>query len=133
MVGSWRIAESVGAGGMGRVYRARHPEIGAEVAIKVLSAAASQHPSLVERFFAEARAVNLIQHENIVSVLDLGRMSDGRPYIVMELLRGASLGELVARGPLPFSELAAIGRQILAALAAAHAAGVVHRDLKPDN
>jgi hypothetical protein len=132
-IGRWRLARLLGEGGMGRVYLAVQPAIGSRVAIKVLSEACARDRGLVDRFFAEARAVNLVRHEHIVSVLDLAWLDDGRPYIVMEYVAGATLGALVPRGPLPLGSLAAVVGEVLSALAAAHAIGIVHRDLKPDN
>ncbi len=129
-VGRWRLERVLGEGGMGRVYLGIQPEIGARVAIKVL---ASQDEDLVGRFFAEARAVNLIRHENVVDIIDLARLPDGRPYIVMEFLDGCMLRGLIERGPVPFGWLGDATIQVLGALAAAHAIGIVHRDLKPDN
>jgi serine/threonine protein kinase len=130
-VGSWKLTYLLGAGGMGRVYAAVQPEIGAKVAIKVIKP--DSPPDVVERFFNEARAVNLIHHENIVDVIDLGKLPDGSPYIVMEHLDGASLGALLRRGRIASGTLASIVEQVLSALAAAHAKNVIHRDLKPDN
>ena len=133
-VGSYRIARRIGAGGMGEVYRGVQPHIGSRVAIKVLSHECAKSPALVERFFAEARAVNVIRHENIVNVIDLSALPDGRPYIVMEHLEGAPLSAILRRfGPLPLGTLTRVIGDVLDALDAAHAKGVVHRDLKPDN
>jgi hypothetical protein len=133
-VGSYRIARLIGAGGMGAVYKAVHPSIGSRVAIKVLAHDPARSLSLVERFFSEARAVNVIRHEHIVNVLDLAELPDRRPYIVMEYLDGEPLSSLLARhGPLPLGTLAHMICEVLDALAAAHSKGVVHRDLKPDN
>src|SRR5262245_23348996 len=133
-IGSYRIARLLGAGGMGRVYLGVQPTIGSRVAIKVLSRECAQSPELVERFFAEARAVNLIRHEGIVNVLDFTKMPDGRPAIVMEYLDGAPLSAIIeAVGPLPLGGLARIVGEALDALAASHAKAVIHRDLKPDN
>ena len=81
-IGTWRITRILGEGGMGRVYKAVQPSIGSRVAIKVITGQPT--PDLVDRFFAEARAVNLIRHEQIVNVLSLDRLPDGKPYIVME-------------------------------------------------
>jgi serine/threonine-protein kinase len=132
MVGSWRVARMLGAGGMGRVYAAIQPEIGARVAIKVLRRDADA--GVVDRFFNEARAVNVIRHENIVDVIDLGRLPDGAPYIVMEYLEGSSLGAILRRDrQLPLGTLARVVGEVLAALVAAHAKDIIHRDLKPDN
>ena len=134
MLGPYRLVHLVGLGGMGRVYKGVNPTIRSRVAIKVLSHDGVARPDLVERFFAEARAVNLIRHENIVNVLDLARLPDGRPYIVMEFLDGAPLSQLMAlHGRLPLGTLANLVIEALTGLAAAHAKGVVHRDLKPDN
>ena len=133
MVQRYQLARVLGAGGMGRVYLGVQPDIGSRVAIKVLAEDCARDPDLVERFFAEARAVNLIRHEHIVGVLDLARFADGRPYIVMEFIDGATLGALARQATLPLGPLCAILDEVLSALAAAHAIGIVHRDLKPDN
>jgi serine/threonine-protein kinase len=137
-IGVYRVARLLGIGGMGRVYKGVHPAIGSRVAIKVLSRECSDRRDLVDRFFAEARAVNLIRHESIVNVLDLATLPDGRPYIIMEYLDGAPLAAIVEhsvqhRTPLPLGGLARLAAEVLDALAAAHAKGIVHRDLKPDN
>jgi len=137
-VGAYRVAKLMGVGGMGRVYKGVHPTIGSRVAIKVLSRECTDRRDLVDRFFAEARAVNLIRHESIVNVLDLAVLPDGRPYIIMEYLDGAPLGAIVEHSqahqqPLPLGGLARLAVEVLDALGAAHAKGIVHRDLKPDN
>jgi serine/threonine-protein kinase len=137
-VGSYRIARLLVEGGMGKVYKGVHPGIGSRVAVKVLSYECAQRHDLVERFFSEARAVNLIRHESIVNVLDLATLPDGRPYIIMEYLDGAPLASIVehavtTRTPLPLGGLARLAVEVLDALGAAHAKGIVHRDLKPDN
>jgi serine/threonine-protein kinase len=133
-LGPYQVARLLGVGGMGRVYKGVHPQIGSRVAIKVLSHECAQRPELVERFFSEARAVNLIRHESIVNVLDLAKLPDGRPYIIMEYLDGAPLAAIVEKaGPLPLGSLARLIAEVLDALGAAHAKGIVHRDLKPDN
>src|SRR5215468_7553816 len=105
-IGAYRVARLLGIGGMGRVYKGVHPQIGSRVAIKVLSRECSDRRDLVDRFFSEAKAVNLIRHEAIVNVLDLSRLRDGRPYIVMEYLDGSPLQYMIeqsiAQGqPLP--------------------------------
>ncbi|MEP6860169.1 MAG: protein kinase [Deltaproteobacteria bacterium] len=136
-IGPYRVARLIGIGGMGRVYKGVHPTIGSRVAIKVLSRECSDRRDLVERFFAEAKAVNVVAHENIVNVLDLATLPDGRPYIVMEYLDGSPLSSIIeqarTRGPLPLGSIARLVAEVLDALAAAHAKGVIHRDLKPDN
>ncbi|NMO22682.1 protein kinase [Pyxidicoccus fallax] len=132
-VGEFVIQERIGAGGMGVVYRASHPLIGKQVAIKVL------RPELVseqqvERLLIEARAVNAIQHPGIIDIFGFGKLPDGRPYITMELLQGATLGDLIRQQKrLDVGTTVWILDQMLAALGAAHRAGVVHRDLKPGN
>ncbi len=137
-IGAYRVARLLGIGGMGRVYKGVHPTIGSRVAIKVLSRECSDRRDLVERFFAEAKAVNLIRHESIVNVLDLATLPDGRPYIIMEYLDGAPLATLIEHAvqhgaPLPLGGIARLTAEVLDALGAAHAKGIVHRDLKPDN
>jgi len=137
-IGPYRVARLMGIGGMGRVYRAVHPTIGSRVAIKILSRESSERPDLVERFFAEAKAVNLIRHEAIVNVLDLATLPDGRPYIVMEHLEGSSLAAIIDEARrtgrlLPLGGVARLVVEVLEGLGAAHAKGIVHRDLKPDN
>ncbi len=137
-IGAYRVARLMGIGGMGRVYKGVHPTIGSRVAIKVLSRECSDRRDLVERFFAEAKAVNMIRHESIVNVLDLAMLPDGRPYIIMEYLDGAPLANLIdaavhQQQPLPLGGVARLAAEVLDALGAAHGKGIVHRDLKPDN
>ena len=133
-LGSYRIAKLLGEGGMGLVYKGVHPEIGSRVAIKVLSRDVASSSEAVERFFAEAKAANLIRHDNIINILDLAMLDDGRPYIIMEYLDGASLGSILEeQRTLPLGSLARLAGEVLDALGAAHAAPIVHRDLKPDN
>jgi serine/threonine protein kinase len=129
----YRIARTLGEGGMGKVYLAVQPAIGSRVAIKLLSDQCAKTPELVERFFAEARAVNLIRHEHIVGVLDMARLPDGRPFIVMEFVEGATLADIVRTTVAPLGGVVQVMGEVLAALGAAHAIGIVHRDLKPDN
>ncbi|HET9621232.1 MAG TPA: serine/threonine-protein kinase, partial [Kofleriaceae bacterium] len=132
-IGRYRLARVLGEGGMGRVYLAVQPAIGSRVAIKVLAESCARDPDLLDRFFAEARAVNLIRHERIVSVLDMAVLADGRPYIVMEYIEGKTLAAIARSGPVPLGGLVQVMSEVLSALAAAHAIGIVHRDLKPDN
>jgi serine/threonine-protein kinase len=116
---------------MGTVYLGEHTTIGSRVAVKVLHPQLAAYPDLVQRFHAEARAVNLIGHDNIVNIFDLN--ADGaRPYLIMEYLEGTSLSVL-GRQPLEAPVLVPILLQVCEALQAAHAHGIVHRDLKPEN
>ncbi|NMO15838.1 protein kinase [Pyxidicoccus fallax] len=129
--GSFRLMRRLGRGGMGTVYLGEHVSIGSRVAVKVLHEHLATYPELVQRFHAEARAVNLIGHENIVSIFDLNA-APPRPYLIMEYLDGAPLSAWVGT-PLPSAAVMAVLAQVCDALQAAHARGIVHRDLKPDN
>src|SRR5580704_14014674 len=131
VIGEYIVDGELGHGGMGVVYAATHPVIGKRAAIKVLKS--SGNPAAVERFIREARAVNEIGHPNIVDIFDFAQLSDGRRYLVMDLLVGESLRARVKRGPLPVAEACALLDEIASALAAAHGKGFAHRDLKPDN
>jgi serine/threonine-protein kinase len=134
-LGSYELVGLLGKGAMGTVYRARHVLLGREVAIKVLSPEYVARPEIVQRFFREARVVNDIDHEHIVEVTDFIE-APGLAYIVMELLEGASLRDLMAergRKYPPVKRIVGLMSQLCEALEAAHAKGVVHRDLKPDN
>jgi serine/threonine-protein kinase len=131
--GSYVVEQKLGEGGMGAVYRAVQPEIGKQVAIKFLAEHLSQNPTVVQRFFAEARSVNLIQHDNIVDIFDFGQV-DGFSFFVMELMKGKALEELlVERGALPIGRAVDIAIQVADAISAAHSRQIIHRDLKPDN
>jgi len=133
MVGEWRIERRVADGGMGRVYTAVHPVLEKRVAVKVLHDCFSADVAAVMRFREEARIVSRINHPNLVDVFSFGTLSDGRPYFVMEWLSGATLERHLRKGPLPLLEAADVIDQVACALEAAHAHGVVHRDVKPEN
>jgi serine/threonine-protein kinase len=130
----YQIVRKVGEGGMGAVYEARHTVIGKRVALKVLLEKFLENQELVARLLQEARLASSIGHEHIVDVTDFGTTSDGRAFVVMEFLEGESLAQLVIRdAPLPVERSLRIVRQVASALAAAHAKGIVHRDVKPEN
>jgi serine/threonine protein kinase len=131
-VGAFTLVRKIGEGGMGSVYLGEHAVIGSRVAVKMLHPHLATSKEVVNRFFAEARAVNLIGHENIVSIFDLNAVPPDRYYLVMEYLEGEPLSSLIAK-PMAPALMAKIFSQVCDALDAAHAAGVVHRDLKPEN
>ncbi len=133
-IGSYRVTRQLGKGGMGAVYMAEHPGIGSRVAIKFLHPQFSADKKIVDRFFNEARAVNVIGHDNILKILDLNVTEDNRHYFVMEFLYGKPLQDLAEPGtPVPVETVGPILLQICEALSAAHDRGIIHRDLKPDN
>jgi eukaryotic-like serine/threonine-protein kinase len=153
--GPYKILEQIGSGGMGDVYRAQDTRLGREVAIKLVSdrylaeafGSGSTVPGMAgpaigiatapgtlshRRFLREAQSASVLNHPNICTVYDIGEQG-GRPYLVMELLRGETLREALRRGPLSATEVVTYSRQGAAALATAHAQGIVHRDIKPAN
>lgn len=133
-MGEYVIEHELGKGGFGTVYRARHPLIDKQAAIKVLSRRYSADETVVSRFVAEARAVNQIRHRNIVDIFAFGQLADGRHYYAMEYLEGTPLDRyLKEHGALPLDRALPILRAIARALDAAHAKGIAHRDLKPEN
>ncbi len=132
--GRYRVTGTLGAGGMGEVYAAIDEVLGREVAVKTLR---GKHAGLAarlldERFKQEARAIAALAHPGVVQVFDIDLTAEP-PYIVMERVAGPSLKERIAKGALDARELRALGIQLGRALAAAHAAGIVHRDVKPAN
>ncbi len=130
----YEILEPLGQGGMGTVYRTRHVTLDRLFALKVLRSDLAKDVDLSARFVQEARATAAIKHSSVVSINDFGALDDGSPYFVMELLVGETLATRVrARGPMAPREVIDVARKIADALAASHAAGVIHRDLKPDN
>ncbi|MEW2163107.1 serine/threonine-protein kinase [Streptomyces sp. NPDC007084] len=137
IAGRYRLLSPLGEGGMGTVWRARDEVLQREVAVKEVRAPAGLPASEVERLYArlerEAWAAARVSHRNVVTVYDVATQ-DGRPWIVMELVRGIALSDLLdAEGPLAPRRVAGIGAEVLSALRAAHAAGVLHRDVKPAN
>ena len=133
IAGRYILRALVGHGGMGAVYEAEHLGLGKRVAIKFIDQEFATDERIVARFAREARAMSAIESAHIVTVLDAGS-EDGRPFLVMELLRGEDLGQRLRRtSRVPVPEAMHIVAQVLKGLAKAHAAGIVHRDLKPDN
>jgi eukaryotic-like serine/threonine-protein kinase len=129
----YRLGERIAAGGMGAVYRAVDETLGRQVAVKALRRELADDPTFLERFRREARAAAGLSHPGVAGIYDYGEVG-GQPFIVMELVEGETLAERVAaEGRLPWREAFAIGEQVAAALAAAHARGLVHRDVKPAN
>jgi|GEM_PF-2878491 len=134
-VGGYQIVRELGRGGMGVVYEARDPNLPRRVAVKVIADDAGDAARTADaraRFRKEAAAVSLIDHPNVVPVYAFGEDA-GRPFLVMPLLAGETLAERLKRGPLSAAELVRVGREVATALEAAHAAGVIHRDIKPGN
>jgi serine/threonine protein kinase len=132
LVGPYRIVGLMARGGMGDVYRATDVRLQRDVALKLLAHAGSDDTQRIERFLQEARVTAALDHANIVKVFDVGVL-DGRPYLVAELLDGETLRVRLGRGPLAAEEARRIAGEVAAGLVVAHAAGLVHRDLKPDN
>lgn len=131
---SYVFGEALGAGGMGTVYAARQPHLERDVAIKVLHPELAGDPALRERFHTEALAGSRLAHPNIPRVLEYGMTPDGSPYLVMERVHGERLGAIVDReGELSIGRACTLVGELLAALACAHAAGVIHADVKCDN
>ena len=132
--GRYEVLEVLGEGGMGRVYKVRHQSLGRTFAMKVLRRDLAGDEELAARFLREARATAAVKHAGIVEITDFGQTAEGLPFFAMEMLEGQTLGQLIAAGgPLPAGPAARIVRHVAMALGAAHEAGVVHRDLKPDN
>lgn len=133
MCGEYRVLELIGTGGMGRVYKARHDILGKEVALKVLGSRVDDDEQYVQRFLREAKVASSLKHPGLVQVFDCGHSEHGY-YMVMELIKGMSLGVLLAsNGKLPEDQILAVAEAVLLALNHAHSAGVIHRDIKPDN
>src|SRR5580765_134290 len=131
-IGPYEIVASLGAGGMGEVYRARDPRLGRDVAIKILPAYFCQDADRLRRFEQEARAASALNHPNILAVYDIGT-NDGAPYLVTELLEGGDLRERLTGWTIPARRAVECAVQIAHGLSAAHDKGIVHRDLKPEN
>lgn len=128
----YELGEQIGEGSFGVVYRASQPQVGREVAVKVIHPRFANHPEFIRRFEAEAQLVARLEHPHIVPLYDYWR-EPGGAYLVMRLLGGGSLKDAVARGPLDSEAAVRLTNQVAVALATAHRMGVIHRDVKPAN
>jgi eukaryotic-like serine/threonine-protein kinase len=131
-LGVYEIVDALGAGGMGEVYRARDTKLGRSVAIKVLPESFAFDADRIARFEREAKSLAALSHPRIASLIGL-EQSDGRHFLIMELVEGETLADRIVRGPLAVEHALAVALQIAEALEAAHEKGIIHRDLKPAN
>jgi serine/threonine-protein kinase len=134
LAGKYRVEHILGRGAMGLVVAARHLELGELFAVKLLLPEAAAHPQAVERFLREARAAARLKSEHVAKVTDVGRLTDGSPFMVMEHLSGTDLQQHVRKhGPLPAADVVMLALQACEALSEAHSLGIIHRDIKPSN
>src|SRR5580704_10858981 len=129
----YRVLDRIGMGGMAIVYLVEHQTLLKRFAAKVLSSEHAPNAEARARFTQEAHAASQLDHENIVSISDFGVTTDGRPYFVMELLRGQTLADRLEDRPMTLEEVVAVGVPVARALAHAHGEGIIHRDVKPEN
>ncbi|MDQ3743351.1 MAG: serine/threonine protein kinase [Acidobacteriota bacterium] len=134
IAGRFRVECEIGRGGMGTVYRASHLGLERPVAIKILKQEFAADPEIADRFMREARTMARLRHARAAMIFDAGHLADGRPFIVMEYVEGATLAETLAReGTFAPERAVRVASEICDVLAEAHALGIVHRDLKPSN
>jgi len=127
------VEAQIATGGMGRIYRVRHPVLDRLLALKVMRASAATRRPLRSRFQREIRLAAAIDSPHVVAIVDTGMLDDGRPFYVMEYLDGETLADRLERGPVAIEETCRIGAELAAGLSAVHRADAVHRDLKPSN
>lgn len=133
VAGRYLLGEQLGAGGMGVVHRATHIVLGRPVAIKFLHPVLARKREAVERFRIEASTAARLAHPNVVTVIDYREDADGTPFLVMEFVAGRTLRSIIAEGPMTIGRTISLGVQMLGALRAAHAADIVHGDVKSEN
>src|SRR5688572_8189688 len=133
VIGRYTIAERLGRGGMGSVYRARDTRLDRDVALKFLAPHLVSNADAAARLLAEARAAAALHHPNICVVHEIGETDEGNPFIAMELIEGDTLKQRLAKGPMAVEEAVAIAVQVARALGAAHSRHIIHRDVKPGN
>ncbi len=131
-LGPYEVLSVLGTGGMAEVYRARDTRLGRDIALKVVNEALAGNPELIRRFEQEARLAGSLNHPNLVAVYDFGQY-EGTPFFITELLKGESLRSRLLRGRIPVDSALDWAAQIAQGLAAAHAQGIIHRDVKPEN
>jgi serine/threonine-protein kinase len=129
----YRILERLGAGGMGTVYLVVHVHLKKKFAAKILNPDTARRPDALARFQQEAVSASRLDQENIVDVVNFGVSEDGTVYLIMEFLKGETLNQILYKGPLPFDDVVRVAVPVCRGLAAAHNAGIVHRDMKPEN
>src|SRR5438094_8684633 len=128
----YEIRSKIGAGGMGEVYLAQDTILGRKVALKILAAEFAVHPDRMRRFVQEAKAASALNHPNIITIYEIDETDSGH-FIVIEFIDGDTLREHMGLGPMKLHEVLEVAIQIASALSAAHEAGIIHRDIKPDN